>query len=159
MLYRAGARLRTFGAARPKEDPMAPRRHARFIGVSVATLVAAAVVAQAQGPSETASQFYKRYRAAFDKAKAFEDIAPYMSSRARKDPESRSAEERKKMFGLIKLLGAVLDPKVVKEEKTAAGVTLTVEGIEPTEKSKATGTIQLIREDGAWKVDSESWSS
>jgi hypothetical protein len=100
-----------------------------------------------------------RYRAAFDKAKAFEEIAPFMSSKARKDMESRSADQRKKIFGLAKMLGAVQNPKVLKEEKTADGATLTVEGIEPMEQKKTTGTIKLVRENDDWKLDTESWSS
>ena len=135
-------------------------KHARSTGVAIGmALVASVAVAQAKGPSETGAQFYMRYRAAFDKAKAFEEIAPFMSSKARKDMESRSADQRTKIFGLAKMLGAVQNPKVLKEEKTADGATLTVEGIEPMEQKKATGTIKLVRENDGWKLDTESWSS
>lgn len=133
---------------------------ARWMSVSIGVLIAAgAAVVEAQGPSETGTQFYLRYRAAFDKAKAYEEIAPYMSSRSRKDMESRSASDQKKIFGFAKMMSSPLNPKVVKEEKTAEGATLTVEGTDPMDKSKTTGTIKLIRENGAWKLDSESWSS
>ena len=133
---------------------------ARGVAVAVAAaLLAGASAASAQGSSETASQFYMRYRAAFDKAKAFEEIAPFMSAKTRKDMESRPADQRKKMFAFVQVMSAVKDAKVVKEEKTAAGATLTVEAISTMEGGKTTGTITLVREDGAWKVDSESWSS
>jgi hypothetical protein len=73
--------------------------------------------------------------------------------------ESRSADDRRKMSSLVKMLGGVLNPKVVKDEKSASGATLTVEGTEPTLKTKTTGTIKLIRENDTWTLDSESWSS
>ena len=131
----------------------------RLMGLSIGMAVAASVaLAQAKSGSETGAQFYMRYRAAFDKAQAFEDIAPFMSSKARKDMESRPADQRKKMFGLAKMLSAVKNPKVLKEEKTAEGATLTVEGIDAMQE-KTTGTIKLIREGSDWKLDSESWSS
>jgi hypothetical protein len=131
------------------------------MSVSIGVWIAAsAAVVQAQGSSETATQFYMRYRTAFDKARSFAEIAPYMSSRSRKDTESRSAGDQKKIFGFAKMVGSALNQKVVKEEKTADGATLTVEGIEPMDKTtKTTGTIKLVRENGAWKLDSESWSS
>ena len=47
--------------------------------------------------------------------------------------------------------------KVVKETKTANGVTLTVEGTAGAEKR--TGQVQIVQEDGAWKMGKESWSS
>ena len=131
----------------------------RLMSVSIGMALTASVAFAQAKSAETGAQFYMRYRAAFDKAKAFEEIAPFMSSKARKDMESRSADDRKKMFGLAKMLGAVQNPKVVKEEKTADGATLTVEGVDPMEQKKTTGTIKLIREGDGWKLDSESWSS
>jgi hypothetical protein len=132
----------------------------RLASLSIGMAVAASVtLAQTKGGAETGAQFYMKYRAAFDKAKSFEDIAPFMSAKSRKEMEARSADDRKKVFGLAKMLGAVQSPKVVKEEKTADGATLTVEGIDPMDSKKTTGTIKLVRENGSWKLDSESWSS
>ena len=48
--------------------------------------------------------------------------------------------------------------KVVKEAPTATGATLSVEGMSP-DKKKATGTVDMVKENGAWKVGKESWSS
>jgi hypothetical protein len=41
-----------------------------------------------------------------------------------------------KLFALVKMLGKVDNAKVIKEEKTAAGVTLTVEGVDPSDGKK-----------------------
>jgi hypothetical protein len=48
--------------------------------------------------------------------------------------------------------------KVLKETPTATGATLDVEGV-GEDKSKQTGTVTLVKEAGAWKVDKESWKS
>ncbi len=48
--------------------------------------------------------------------------------------------------------------KVLKETATATGATLDVEGV-GADKAKKTGTITLVKEAGAWKVDKESWKS
>jgi hypothetical protein len=47
---------------------------------------------------------------------------------------------------------------VLKEAKSADGATLTVEAVD-SDKKKTTGTIKVIKEGGAWKIDGESWSS
>ena len=112
----------------------------------------------AQTTEKTASQFYTEYRAAFDKAKAVEDILPYMSAPRRKEMESTPADERKKMFGMIKILGALTNVKIVKETRTADGAILMVEALD-SDKAKNNGTITLVKENGAWKVDKESFSS
>ena len=131
----------------------------RLASLSIVMAMAASVtLAQTKGGSETGAQFYMKYRAAFDKAKSFEDIAPFMSAKSNKDMGSKSADERKKMFGLVKMMSAVKDLKVLKEEKTTEGATLTVEGVDMMAQ-KTTGTIKLVRENGSWKLDSESWSS
>jgi hypothetical protein len=47
------------------------------------------------------------------------------------------------------------DPK---EEKSATGATLSAEGID-SDKTKSTATIDVVREDGGWKLGKESWST
>jgi hypothetical protein len=98
------------------------------------------------------------YRAAFDKAKAVEDILPFMSAERRKQVESTPAAERREMFDMIKTLGALTNVKVTKETRTANGATLMVDALDG-DKSKTTGTITLVQENGAWKIDKESFKS
>ena len=122
----------------------------------VMSLVSAALAAQTG--EKTATQFYMEYRAAFDKAKAVEDILPFMSASRRKQVESTPAAERKEMFDMIKTLGALTNVKVTKETRTANGATLMVDALDG-DKSKTTGTITLVQENGAWKIDKESFKS
>jgi hypothetical protein len=112
----------------------------------------------AQTTGLTASQFYSEYRAAFEKAKAVEDIIPYMSAARRQQIETTPAQEREMMFDVMKMLGALSDLKVAKETRTANGATLTVDALD-SDKAKTTGTITLVQENGAWKIDKERFSS
>lgn len=123
----------------------------------VMTLVSAGW-SSAQTDGKTASEFYTEYRAAFDKATAVEDIMPYLSASRRKQIESTPAEERKTMFHVIKIMGTLTDVKISKETRTADGATLTVDALD-SDKAKTTGTITLVKENGAWKIDKERFKS
>jgi hypothetical protein len=130
----------------------------RTIGL---VLVLSFVVAMAAPlfAQQTASQFYMSYRAAFDKAMTMEELLPYMAKDARAQMEATPAADRPKMFGMLKMVAKVTDLKILKETKNADGsATLTVEGLDP-DKKKATGTIEIMKEDGAWKLGKESWSA
>lgn len=122
-------------------------------------LVSVAVLpAQTPAPAaETATQFYVKYRAAFDKAKKLEDILPMMSPARRKQIENEPAAKRAETFEMIKMIDTTKNIKVVKETRTAAGATLDVTGMQ--DGQKATGTITIVKEGTAWKLDGESWKS
>jgi len=120
------------------------------------TVVAIAPNVSAQ--NETATQFYQKYLAAFAKAKAIEEILPFMAAENRKQAEATPKDERDKMFGMIKILGHT-DVKVLKEEKSPDGKTmLSVEGVDG-DKTKSTGQVTLVKEGNAWKIGQESWTT
>jgi hypothetical protein len=134
--------------------------HARGIlrvACLTAALALATTAAQAQG-DQSATQFCLAYRAAFAKATKVDDLLPYMSKARRAEIEKTPAGERAKMFAFIKELDTVTQIKVIKEAKSANGVTLSAEGVDG-DKNKSTGTIDVVREDGAWKLGKESWST
>jgi hypothetical protein len=122
-----------------------------------AVLALAATTVHAQG-EQSATQFYMAYRAAFAKATKVDDLLPYMSKARKAEIEKTPAGERAKMFEFIKEFDTVTQIKVIKEAKTASGVTLSAEGVDG-DKKKSTGTIDVVREDGAWKLGKESWST
>jgi hypothetical protein len=139
-------------------------RTARIASGSAALAVVLTCTAFAQAPAkQTATQFYVDYRAKFDKATKIEDILPYMSAKNVKQAEAQPKADRDKMFGVIKLLGAISDLKVTKEEPAPdGGVILTAEGLspslsDPAKKDKQAGKITIVKEGGAWKVGEESW--
>jgi hypothetical protein len=56
------------------------------------------------------------------------------------------------MFEMVKGMTADRgEVKVVKETVTAKGVDLSVES------KNGSGTVNIVKEDGSWKVDKESW--
>ena len=107
--------------------------------------------------SETASQFYLRYRAAFEKARRVEDVTAMLSAKMRQQVEATAPAERAKMFETMKMMGAVTALKITKETATAEGATLTATGLDPNGKA-TTGTVTLVKEKGEWKLARESWS-
>jgi hypothetical protein len=115
--------------------------------------------AHAQAPAPgSASEFFMQYRKAFDSAKRIEDVLPFMSAQRRKEVESTPASEREMMFDMIKELGAITNVRIVRETPNAKGATLTVEALDST-KAKTVGTIEIVKEGNAWKLDKESWKS
>lgn len=127
--------------------------------VAIAVVVALALGAiPAQAQKQTGTDFYLAYRAAFDKATKIEDIYPFMAAARLAEMKATPAEDRKMMFEMIKSMGVMTGVKVLKETPTATGATLDVEGV-GEDKSKQAGTITLVKEAGAWKVDKESWKS
>jgi hypothetical protein len=142
-------------------------RYAKMLLMSVVTgvlLFTGPSRVSAQAPAappanETATQFYTRYQAAFAKATKVEDLLPWMAPEIRKMVESEPVAERPKTFEMIKMLSSMhTGVKVVREQRTATGATLTAEAI-GEDKQKATGTIEIVREGNAWKMGKESWKN
>jgi hypothetical protein len=141
----------------PNQEKRMRAHRVAMIAAFVAASLAVVTVASAQPAQKTASQFYMDYYAACDKAKKMEDLLPWMSAKSRAEMEAMPAAERPKMFELFKMLRAS-NVKVVKETRTTDGATLTVEGID-TDKKKATGTVDIVKEKGEWKIGQEKWQS
>jgi hypothetical protein len=121
--------------------------------VGSATLAAQAAKAPA---AQTPTQVYMAYRAAFDKATKGDDIKPFQSKKVHAEMDAMPAADRGEMFKMIKSMGTMKSVKVVKETLTATGATLSVDGINPG-NVKMTCEVSLVKEDGAWKIDSEAW--
>ena len=130
--------------------------------VLVVVMLGGVVSAQQAKPpaapaAKTASQFYLDFRVAFDKAKKMEDLMPWVSAAQRKAMEETPVADRKQMFDMLKVVAALTNVKVTKETPQPDGsVTLLAEATDK-EKHKSTGTIQIVKENGAWKVGVESW--
>lgn len=106
--------------------------------------------------SQTATQAYLAYRAAFDKATKMEDLIPFQTAAMVKQMMATPVAQRPQMFGMMKMLNTMTGVKVTKETRTATGATLAVEGID-SDKAKQMGTVEMTKEGGAWKIGSESF--
>ena len=103
---------------------------------------------------KTPSQTYMEYHAALQKAKKIEDILPFMTAARRKEAASMPADMKSGMIGMIQEMGIQPGFKVVKEDKTATGATLMLEGVDKS-KTKTSVTVTMVREAGAWKIEKE----
>jgi hypothetical protein len=131
----------------------------RLAASLVASLLLVSLVAQpAAAQTETASQFYMRYRAAFDKAKKIEDLTPFLSKKSLDMVNATPAADRPKQFEIMKMMGSITDVKILKETKTATGALLAVEALDP-DKKKTTGKVEIVKEGTDWKIGNENWSS
>jgi hypothetical protein len=107
-------------------------------------------------PAGEGTKFYAEYRAALAKAKAIEDVLPYLSKSRTEMVEKTPKEDRVKMFGLMKAMD-VKDVKVLKESKTDTGYVLEATGQGGMGPGEAKGTINLVREGSKLKLEKESW--
>lgn len=93
----------------------------------IAALVAAAVLPLAAQP-KTATEFYMAYRAAWAKAKSFQDILSFHSKASQAQLAKIPADQQKMMFEMSKEMDPT-DVKVVKETATPTGATLDLTGV------------------------------
>ena len=137
------------------------RRTSRLFATCTLLLavLAMAVPSQAQPAAsyKNGAEFYMAYRAAFAKAKAIDELLPWMDKTRRDQIAKTPAGDKKEMFGMIKAFDDHINLKVVKETPSATGAELQVEGLSAADKSKATAVIKLVKEGGAWKLSEESW--
>jgi hypothetical protein len=133
---------------------MRPALRARIICLPIVLFATASLLAQA--PAQSASDFYMQYRKAFDAAKKIDDVLPFMSADTTKQIMATPPAERGQMFEMIKMMGALTNVKITKETRTATGATLTVTGLD-SDKKITTGTIDIVQENGKWKLGQESW--
>ena len=127
---------------------------ARIICLPIVLFATASLLAQA--PTQSASDFYMQYRKAFDAAKKIDDVLPFMSADTTKQIMATPPAERGQMFEMIKMMGALTNVKITKETRTATGATLTVTGLD-SDKKNTTGTVDIVQENGKWKLGQESW--
>ncbi len=108
--------------------------------------------------SETGTEFYLRYRQTAIAAKSVDEILAFWSSQLLHEFNMEPEDARAGTLDMVKRMeGSHVDLRVVKESTTQNGATLTLEAIGPNKKP-VTGTVDLVKENGAWKiVEAEQW--
>lgn len=121
------------------------------------TAALAADTVSVQSPKE----FYAKYHAAMAAANKIEDLQQYLCKRANKEINETPDPMRPMLFGIMKTL--MPGPVKVESEKVD-GDKATLNLVPDYSKApkadpneKGTGSVTLIKEDGAWKVDKEKW--
>jgi hypothetical protein len=111
-------------------------------------LVLATAALAGAAPPGTPAETYRAYRQAFDQAKAFDELWPFMDkatlARAKTAPP--------------KGLSDVRNVQVVKETVTGDRAVLEAAGDNAGTGNRSRATVKLVKEDGAWKIQQESWA-
>jgi hypothetical protein len=120
--------------------------------LSAFLVVAACIGAMLQmsAQPQSATEFFKAYRAAYAKAKTFQDIASFYAKDVVDAVAKTPPDQNKAMWDEAKKSDPK-DVKVVKETATATGATLELSGV-GADGRPLTGTAQLVKEGGAWKL-------
>ena len=130
-----------------------------LIGLAITLCLAVPGVGQnAPAPAkETASQFYLRYRALIPAATSVQQVVEHWSSDQREDFKAAPANQRPDLDFVKSVTAATTNVKVIKESSTPNYATLDVEGV--MDGKPVTATIDLVRENGLWKIASgpERW--
>lgn len=125
------------------------------VGIVVLLLWLAAFPTVASEKSASV-QAYLEYQAAVTKAATLDDILPHVSSAYRAMLTSRPKKDHPMWLENLKE-GVMNDVKVSKD--TITGNTCTLEATATSKRGNAMkGTIILVREDKAWKLDEEFWT-
>jgi hypothetical protein len=105
------------------------------------------------------SQTYLAYRQAFDKATTVEEVKPFMDKATRAKVEAATPEDRKDGFEMMKAFSEVFEVAVGKETVTGEQAVVEATGVGAIEGKDTRATVQMVREDGVWKVKHEKWDS
>jgi hypothetical protein len=116
-------------------------------------LVLATAALAGAAPPGTPAETYRAYRQAFDQAKAFDELWPFMDKAT-----LARAKTAHGLFLLIKGLSDVRNVQVVKETVTGDRAVLEAAGDNAGTGNRSRATVKLVKEDGAWKIQQESWA-
>jgi hypothetical protein len=121
-------------------------------------LVLAMATFATAAPAGTPGEAYLAYRKVFDRAKAFEELWPFMDAATLVRAKAAPPREAQGLFQLIKALADVKNVSVTKETVTGDSAVLEAAGDNAGTGQRSRATVKLVKEDGVWKVQNESWT-
>jgi hypothetical protein len=115
-------------------------------------------VAKEQTPTER----YEAYRVALERAEAMEEVLPLTSKAVRVEMSKRPPTYRKALLGDMQIR-KVEWMRVLEERVFGDTASLSVEGVQVVDPMRGVrgfgkGRVVLLREEGAWRVDDETWT-
>ncbi len=111
---------------------------------------------------QTPTERYEGYRSALVHAESLEELLPWTSKAVRVEMSKRPPSYRKALLADLQQR-KVEDLRVTEEQISGTVATLSVEGWHVVDPSMGTrgfgkGKVILFREEGAWRVDDETWT-
>ncbi len=97
-------------------------------------------------------KFYDTYIAAVIKAKSIDDITPFIASESLADRDQMTKEDEEFFLEFLKENRKTTKRKSIETKVDGDKATITVKAIDTTNNSPVTGAIDLIKEDGKWKI-------
>lgn len=107
---------------------------------------------------------YQQYLGVMRDAANLSDVLPYLSRGARSEVEKAAGSDAAEWLKFLQVIYP-REVRVVRESLSGDRATVFAEGVsaDPFDKTgrldKTYGTIELIMEDGGWKIDNESWGN
>jgi hypothetical protein len=146
-------------------DRGAARRAFPASGVR-ALIVAGAIAAAGAAPAaqrpdgaEEAAAFYARYLVAVRDAKSVDDIVKFWSAALARQYAQAPPAERADLAGVKGIYAMHTQVSVTGGAVNQMGLVLGLTGLDARQDNKVTGTVTLVKEDGAWKVAApENWA-
>ena len=131
------------------------------IGICALALGAAACGGASATPANESSflvgkkpgDVYTAYTAAIGNATTIQELSPYLSRERKSNERDLEALKAKVPAGVLKLTA-----ENIQGDKATLTVEATMTGAGGKEEPSV-GTVVLVREDGAWKVDQETWKA
>jgi hypothetical protein len=123
-----------------------------------APIYSSATAAEIQS-TESASEFYMRWRSTVLSAKTVDELATFFDADTLEQFEMEPEPAKSDTLPMMKrLYQQQNDVKVVKETTTPHGVTLSLEAVD-SDKKPLVGTVNVVKENGAWKMTNavERW--
>lgn len=137
-------------------------RRALFLAIGLVSLVPVSSFATAplQQTTETATQFYLRWRSTALKATSMDQITPFWTASTVDEFKMEPEDAKAGTLTMVKrMLGGQTGVKVVKETVTPSGATLSLEGVDSGNKA-IVSTVDIVKEGGSWKITAavERWT-
>ena len=123
-------------------------------------LIVGCAMAVAAEPADEAWKAYQSYRKAFAEATSMDELVPFLAAERAAQVAETPADEKGMMFEMIKEMSMAMgDLEVVGSSVDGESVVFDVKGIqhEGDQDIPITGTVTMVREDGAFKVSRESF--
>ena len=118
-----------------------------------------------QAEALSAKEVYLKYRSALAKAAKIEDLQSFMAKHVVDEIQQTPADMKPMMFGLMKET-APKTVEILSEEVKGDNALLKLSGKGDSlfkgatiTKEDTKGSVKLLRENGEWKIDKESWES
>jgi len=128
----------------------------RVLALALLALLAIAGKSEAQTRASDPLEFYKGYLTVLAKAKSLDELVPYytrdLGDGLRKMPTEMQAN-------YIKMNARALsDLKVIKQQVDSSKAVFEISA-KTADGRETTGSATLVKEEGAWKVEDESWAA